>query len=84
MSYSDPWEADDGGDWKARGAEPTHIGDGECIAETPKAILVRLAGTSFERWIPKSQLHDDSEVFEKGGKGRVIVKLWFAEKEGWA
>jgi len=37
-------------------------------------------------WVPKSVLHDDSEVYEKSQVGKLVVKRWFAEKsdeEGW-
>ena len=54
----------------------------ECIQETPKSVLLRdLCDKEF--WVPKSVLHDDSEVYKMGDKGRLIVKTWFAEKEGW-
>lgn len=36
-----------------------------------------------EHWIPKSQVHDDSEVFATDGEGKLIVSAWFASKEGW-
>jgi hypothetical protein len=75
-----------------RGREPVMIGDGECLRETDRAILVQMKGedrpdtggfaSECEIWIPKSVLHDDSEVYEKGGTGTVIVFAWYAEKEG--
>lgn len=36
-------------------------------------------------WIPKSALHDDSEVYDpkEESRGRLIVKGWFARKRGW-
>ena len=53
-----------------------------CTAETEKAILV--AGIEEKPvWIPKSQIHDDSEVFALEGDGALVVKRWWAEKEGW-
>lgn len=79
VSYSDPWEADDGGDWEVREGRPADLGNGECIHETEKAVLVKLSDCKL--WVPKSQLHDDSEVFGKGMKGRVVVKFWWAEKQ---
>lgn len=61
-----------------------------CISETDKAILVLNTmslmdrGSMFdEAWIPKSVLHDDSEVFEKDGEGTLVVKSWWAEKQRW-
>lgn len=49
------------------------------IRETKKALLVRYDGQ--EIWFPKSVIHDDSEVYEEGGKGTFIVQQWYAEKE---
>jgi len=56
-------------------------GGTECIAETDHAILVRLQDGD-EQWFPKSVVHDDSEVFEKGQTGEIVVSGWFAEKQG--
>ena len=54
----------------------------ECIAETDNAIRVSAPeiGTA---WIPKNQVHYDSEVFKLGGKGELVVSQWFAEQRGW-
>lgn len=63
--------------------EGVHIGDGTCVKETDKAILVEsddIRGGKI--WIPKSQVHDDSEVFEDGHEGKIVVTKWFATKEG--
>ena len=57
------------------------MGHAECIRETDKALLVN--SEYGELWIPKSQIHDDSEVYEDGDDGELVVNLWFAEKEGW-
>lgn len=66
-------------------AEPKKIslGDGKAIRETEKALLVRL-DSGEEKWIPKSVVHDDSEVYELGNCGDVVVAEWWAEKEGLA
>jgi hypothetical protein len=51
-----------------------------------RAILVELEDEPGDGpfWIPKSALHEDSEVWsEKNGDGELIVKAWFARKEGW-
>jgi CMP-2-keto-3-deoxyoctulosonic acid synthetase len=53
----------------------------EVLRETDKAILVNIEGE--ETWIPKSVILDQSEVYsEKNGNGTLIVKYWWAEKEG--
>lgn len=55
-----------------------------CIAETDQAIKVRIfqRGGSREVWIPKSQVHADSEIAGKLDEGRLAVTGWFAAKEG--
>lgn len=53
----------------------------KCVRETEKALLVELE-TGEERWVPKSVVHDDSEVYEEGGEGTLVVQEWWAEKEG--
>jgi hypothetical protein len=50
------------------------------VHETADALKVEIDGE--EHWIPKSQIDDDSEVFEKGHEGKLVVTDWFAEKEG--
>ena len=53
----------------------------KCLHATPKAILVLRKGK--EVWIPQSAIHEDSEVYKKGDEGKLLVKMWWAEKEGW-
>jgi hypothetical protein len=54
-----------------------------CEAETPRAICVRPSGKGNAFWVPKSVIHDDSEVYKDGTEGTLVVKDWYAEKEGW-
>ena len=68
-----------------RPQEGVCIGKGKCTYETQAAIKVQLDDETEERWIPKSQVHEDSEVYssEEGEhEGSVVVTKWFAEKEG--
>ena len=52
-------------------------------AESDKAILVLLEDYSDEpMWIPKSQIHDNSEVYKKGTSGTLIITKWIAEQKG--
>lgn len=51
-------------------------------AETDKAILID-DGCGLSEWIPKSQIHDDSGVWEKDQEGDLVVKGWLAEQKGW-
>lgn len=50
------------------------------LGETDKAIRVKIDGKPF--WVPKSQIHDDSEVYQSGTTGTLIVTQWWAEQEG--
>lgn len=51
-----------------------------CTAETSMAIKCKFS-SGREAWVPKSQIHDDSEVWEDGKEGTLVVSIWFAEKE---
>jgi hypothetical protein len=55
--------------------------DAECIDESAKAIRVEFEDGT-RTWIPKSVIDDDSEVYAMGTNGSLVVKDWFAEKEG--
>lgn len=61
------------------------LGDGKAVRDSGKALLVKLA-TGEEKWIPKSVIHDDSEVYdaEENAEGEVVVKEWWAEENGLA
>lgn len=67
-----------------------NLADGAVTVTTPRAMKVDLGGRLGERWIPHSQVHDDSEVYweERGGlqglPGKLVIKGWFARKEGLA
>jgi len=66
-------------------ASTVDIPDTECIGESEKAILVTLGDCRLEGesvWIPKSQVHDDSEVWKKGQAGKLVVTEWIAEQKG--
>lgn len=54
--------------------------DAECVAETTDAICVNIDGK--EIWFPKTHVDADSEVYEKGGEGTLIVTQWIAEQKG--
>ena len=55
--------------------------DAEALVVTPKALLCRLADAR-EVWVPLSVITDDSEVFGCGDVGELVVRSWFARKEG--
>ncbi len=47
---------------------------------TDKALCVVVEGE--EVWIPKSAIHDDSEVWKEGQDGTLVIPLWLAEAKG--
>jgi hypothetical protein len=53
-----------------------------CIGERPKALLVDIDGEKI--WIPKSQIHDNSEVFDadEHDEGTLIITEWLAKQKG--
>lgn len=54
--------------------------DVECSHDSPDAIKVDIEGE--EIWIPKRQIHDDSEVYKDGTSGTLIMTKWIAETKG--
>lgn len=74
---------DDGGN------EPFVVGRGRVDRSSEKALRVMLDASSLlgakAVWVPKSVIHDDSELFDDGAhrEGELVVKRWFARKEGW-
>lgn len=67
-------------------AEGVSLGPAVREAKTDKAILVILKNRGDSKvWIPKSVVHEDSEVWagEGGEEGELLVEEWWAEKEGW-
>lgn len=51
------------------------------IRETEKALSVYF-GDGVWKWVPKSQIDDDSEVYIQGQEGTIVISDWWAEKEG--
>ncbi len=49
------------------------------LRESEKAILCVVDGEEY--WIPKSQIHDDSEVYEDGTEGTLVVSEWIAREK---
>ena len=62
-------------------ANTVRFEDVTCTKETAKAILVTIEDETH--WIPKSVIHDDSEVFDsdENSRGTLVLPEWFAEKE---
>jgi len=56
------------------------IDDVTCKRSTAKAILVEIDGDEY--WIPQSQIDDDSEVWQEGDEGVLVITEWIAEQKG--
>ena len=63
-------------------SEGTSLGDCRVVRETDKALLVELEDTGEELWVPRSLIHDDSEVWAEGQTGELVVAAWWAEQSG--
>jgi hypothetical protein len=59
------------------------LGQATAKRDTGKALLVFVDELGRDVWIPLSQIHDDSEVFDadENSSGELVVSQWFAEKE---
>jgi hypothetical protein len=66
-------------------SKPLSLGKARCHRSSPKALLVTLEdeGTK-QRWVPQDCIHDDSEVYESGQSGKLVVidGSWWAKQEG--
>jgi hypothetical protein len=60
--------------------DPVTLLEVTCKRETDQAILCII--DKREVWVPKSQVHDDSEVYAQGHEGKLVISAWFADKEG--
>lgn len=67
---------------KSDGDEPVTLSDVTVEHETDQALLCEIHGEKV--WIPKSQITDDSEVYEAGTEGDLVITHWIAEKKGLA
>lgn len=56
--------------------------DAVCTKQTDRALLIECPEFDGARWIPRSQIDDDSEVYKEGDEGALVISGWFAEKEG--
>lgn len=52
----------------------------DILATTPAAILFLIGDE--EKWIPRSQIEDETNLDEEAGSGVVAIAKWFAKKEG--
>lgn len=47
-----------------------------------KAVRCAIAGREHALWVPFSVITDDSEVYDVGHAGKLIVKGWWARQAG--
>lgn len=66
--------------YREDGDEPVSLGACTVVAETEKAIGVKRENDPGTLWVPKSCVHDNSEVHQKTDEGELFVKRWWAEK----
>jgi len=50
------------------------------IKQTASALLCVIEGK--ERWVPRSCVDDDSEVYQESQEGTLVVSEWWATKAG--
>ena len=43
-------------------ADAVYLEDCECVRDTENAILVDIPDMGENTWVPRSQVHDDSEI----------------------
>lgn len=57
------------------------LGEGRCTFDSGKALLIEFTEKEYDpMWIPQSCVHADSEVYEIGHTGNVVVELWWARE----
>ena len=85
----DFFDNSDAPDWDYPGngvEEPeTFAHEVECVHETDKALRIKWGGifSGNGAWIPKAAVHDDSDVWKKGDKGKLVAFAWFVESCSW-
>ena len=62
------------------GEETVSFTDVTVSKATSKALLCVIDGDEY--WIPKSQISQDSEVFNEDSEGTLIVSQWIAGEKG--
>ena len=61
-------------------SDTVEIEDVTVKAETELALLCII--DDKQQWIPKSVVHEESEISADGDTGTIVLMRWFAEKEG--
>lgn len=69
-----------------RAGDPTKSVDNViCVKETEKAICIKINDPKYMQtmWLPKSQLHADSQVYEMDTAGTIIMSQWIYDQKNW-
>lgn len=56
--------------------------DAVVLDKSKSGLALRIRFDGQEKWIPQSVIHDHSEVYAPGHRGTLVLKEWFAIKEG--
>jgi hypothetical protein len=59
--------------------EKVWIKDVVVIKRTDKAVLCLIE--EDEVWIPQLQIDDDSEVWDEGDEGTLVISQWIADQK---
>jgi len=54
-----------------------------CVFDSGEALKLEPKAGGAVFWVPKSVIHEDSEVYQAGGEGNLVVYEWFAIDRGW-
>lgn len=67
----------------ARDSSSESLGHGKVVRASEKALQIELFDLGETKWIPRSVIHDDSEVYDDGKnkEGEVVVNQWWATQE---
>lgn len=68
----------------AREAPPESLGHGKVVKSSDKALQIELTDLGETRWIPRSVIHANSDVYDDDSnkEGEVVVNQWWANQEG--
>jgi hypothetical protein len=56
------------------------FGDVKAVADSELGLRISVGGKAV--WVPKSEIHEDSDVYENGTEGTLIISEWVAKKKG--
>lgn len=66
------------------GDDAVSLGGAVVLRSTDKALFCEVHDLGESIWIPRSVIHDDSEVYDDDHDGELVVKSWWAHERGFA